>query len=88
MKPLDASNLGYMLDNGVCSHGAQLIVLWLVELLGRDHSSLAADVIAGLKKQRKGSGALDMETMMLGFGAFMLATRGIEPRALQRGLIW
>ncbi|PLW74804.1 hypothetical protein [Cohaesibacter celericrescens] len=63
MKPLDASNLGYMLDNGdqlfvvcnngVCSHGAELIVPWLIDLLGRDHSSLAVDIIAGLKKHRK-----------------------------------
>ncbi|WP_146006401.1 hypothetical protein [Cohaesibacter celericrescens] len=63
VKPLDATNLGYMLDNGdqlvvvcnngVCSHGADMVIPWLVELLGRDHSSLAADIISGLRKKRK-----------------------------------
>nr|WP_321459616.1 hypothetical protein [uncultured Cohaesibacter sp.] len=60
---LDCSTLGYMLKNndrlfvicmnGPCSHGAELNVQWLADLLGPDHSSLARDIIASLKRKRK-----------------------------------
>ncbi|PLW76814.1 hypothetical protein C0081_12190 [Cohaesibacter celericrescens] len=63
LEPIDASTLGHMIDNGdqlyivcmngPCSHGAEIIVAWLVDLLGRNHSSLERDLISGLKRHHR-----------------------------------
>lgn len=62
-KSINCSTLGYMIDhgdelhvicmNGLCSHGNQLNINWLVSLLGRDHSSLHQDLLNGLRSKRK-----------------------------------
>ena len=60
---VDASTLGYMQDNndrlhvmcmnGPCANGTDLNLDWLVELLGRDHSALSADIVRSLKRHHK-----------------------------------
>ena len=62
IESVDCSTLGWMLDNGdelhvvcmngPCSHGAMLSVQGLMELLGREHSSLHIDIVTGLRANR------------------------------------